>query len=40
MFSNNNNNTEVDRNGNIHIFFVDVYTRKEKTKEDQKEIRI
>lgn len=39
MFS-SNNNIEVGRNGNIHIFFVGVYTRKEKTKEDQKEIRI
>lgn len=38
MFS-SNNNTEVGRNGNIHIYFVGVYTRKEK-KEDQKEIRI
>lgn len=30
MFSNNNNSTEVGRNGNIHIFFVGVYTRKKK----------
>lgn len=32
MFSNNKNNTEIDRNGNIHIFFVGVYTRKKKKK--------
>lgn len=38
LFS-SNNNIEVGRNGNIHIYFVRVYTRKEK-KEDQKEIRI
>lgn len=31
MFS-NENNTEVGGNGNIHIYFVDVYTRKKKEK--------
>lgn len=32
MFSNNNNDTEVGRNGNIEIYFVGVYTRKKKKK--------
>lgn len=35
MFS-SNNNTEVVRNGNIHIFFVGVYTTKDKKKRNKR----